>query len=144
MAQYGRGVAGEDEIAWRLWTPEGVGQVLKEGKIAFVDFTAAYCTVCKANKLVAIDTPEFREALRKCGAVPFQGDFSTGDDAIADVLQQFDRPGVPLNLVYLPGRPDRPIVLKPSFDKQYLLEKLSEAGCSATAAAAMFPSASTP
>jgi len=124
-----------DEIAWRLWSPESVEQTVREGRIAFVDFTAAYCTVCKANKFAAIDTPEVREKLYEVGAVAFQADFSDGDPQIADVLQEYNRPGVPLNLIYPPGRPNSPIVLTPNLTKEYLLEKLAEAGMQKTAAA---------
>lgn len=119
--------AASDQVVWRSWSPEAVKEAVSEGKLAFVDFTAAYCTVCKVNKKVAIDTPEVRQVLSDPNVAAFRGDFTTGDDAIADVLQKFSRAGVPLNLIYPPGRPDRPLVLETNLTTSYLLQKLDEA-----------------
>lgn len=116
-----------DEIVWRPWSPEAVTKAVAQGKLAFVDFTAAYCTVCKVNKKVAIDTPEVREVLSNPDVVAFQGDFTTGDDQIETVLRSFSRAGVPLNLIYPPGRPDAPLVLETNLTTNYLLKKFSEA-----------------
>jgi thiol:disulfide interchange protein DsbD len=116
-----------DEIVWRPWSQEAVAKVVAQGKLAFVDFTAAYCTVCKVNKKVAIDTPQVREILTNPDVVAFQGDFTTGDDAIESVLKSFRRAGVPLNLIYPPGRLEAPIVLETNLTTSYLLKKFSEA-----------------
>ncbi len=116
-----------DELPWRPWSEQAVEETVRSGKVAFVDFTAAYCTVCKVNKKVAINTKEVIEKLKKLGAVAFQGDFSTGDDAIFAELQRHGRAGVPLNLIYPPGKPDAPLTLEPNLSKEYLLEKLDEA-----------------
>lgn len=129
-------VSGAEEFAWRMWTPAAVEQTVKAGKVVFVDFTAAYCTVCKVNKAVAIETPEVKAKLGELGAVSFQGDYTDGDPDITDILHRYDRAGVPLNLIYPPNRPDSPIVLEPSLSKEYLLAKLSEAAALATASAA--------
>lgn len=129
------GNAGEDwseEVPWRLWTPEAVQEHVRAGRTVFVDFTAAWCTVCKANKAIAVNTPEVREKMQEMGVVPLQGDFTVGDPKIAEELQRHDRGGVPLNLIYPAGKPDEPIVLRPNLTKQYLLEKLQEAEASKT------------
>lgn len=114
-------------IPWQPWSPQAVEEAVHAGRTAFVDFTAAYCTVCKANKNAAIDTEEVRAKMKALGIVPFQGDFTTGDQAIFETLQRFDRAGVPLNLIYPAGRPDSPMVLRPNLTKGYLLEQLDEA-----------------
>lgn len=119
--------ADPDHVAWRPWSPQAVQEAVSQGKLAFVDFTAAYCTVCKVNKKVAIDTPEVRQVLSDDNVVAFRGDFTTGDDAIAGVLQKFSRAGVPLNLIYPPNKPDAPIVLDTNLTTTYLLQKFNEA-----------------
>ena len=125
-----------DELRWRPWSPTAVEETVRSGKMAFVDFTAAYCTVCKVNKIAAIDTPEVAEKLKSLGAAAFQGDFTTGDDDIFAMLQKYDRAGVPLNLIYPAGRPDTPIVLPTTLSKAYLLQRLEEAAASRSASAA--------
>ena len=115
------------EIPWRLWSSQEVDKVVLSGKMVFVDFTAASCTVCKINKAVATNTPEARDKMRELGVVPFQGDFTTGNPDIFAVLQKHGRAGVPLNLIYPPGKPASPIVLRPQLTRQYLLDKFDEA-----------------
>jgi thiol:disulfide interchange protein DsbD len=114
-------------IPWQAWSPELVQRAVTAGRPVFVDFTAAYCTVCKANKRIAINTDEVRQKMMTLGVVPYRGDFTNGDDRIADILRTYDRAGVPLNLIYPANRPDQPIVLTPNLTKAYLLAKLDEA-----------------
>jgi len=122
-------------IPWQPWSPEAVQAAVQAGHPVFVDFTAAYCTVCKTNKGIAINKREVFDKVQSCGMVAFQGDFTQGDEKIFQLLQQYDRAGVPLNLIYRAGKPDAPLVLRPQLTKSYLLDKLDEV-CSARTAAA--------
>ena len=124
-----------DGIPWQRWSPEKVEQAVASGKIAFVDFTSAYCTSCKANKALAIDTPKVRARMQALGVVPFQGDFTLGDPGIFAELQKYGVPGVPLDLIYPAGKPDDPIVLGTVLTVDYLLRKLEQAGGSAKVSA---------
>jgi thiol:disulfide interchange protein DsbD len=120
-------------IPWQRWSSEAVEREVRSGKTVFVDFTAAWCTVCKANKAVAIDTKEVHEKMRALDVVPFRGDFTSEDAEIAAAMRKHGRAGPPLNLIYPAGLPDDPIVLRPNLTKSYLLEKLDEAGRSRVA-----------
>ncbi|MDO8630467.1 MAG: protein-disulfide reductase DsbD family protein [Phycisphaerales bacterium] len=126
-----------DDLLWRPWSEQAVDEAVRSGKVAFVDFTAAYCKVCMVNKKVAINTLEVKEKLKALGAVTFRGDFSTGDEAIFAELQRHGRAGVPLNLIYPPGKPDAPVVLETSLSKDYLLQKLDEAGAGRSVTASL-------
>ncbi len=117
----------DGEIPWQKWSAQNVRQAVLAGKPVFVDFTAAYCTVCKANKKIATNTAESRAKMEACGFEVYKGDFSNSDDAIFAELQKHGRGGVPLNLIFRPGQPDDPIVLRPSLTKAYLLDKLNAA-----------------
>jgi thiol:disulfide interchange protein DsbD len=94
------GVAKTAGIDWKAWTPDAVEAARREGHPALVDFTAKSCLNCKANKIRSIEIPETRAKLKEIGAVAFEADDTYGDPAIAQVLRQFDRAGVPLVLVY--------------------------------------------
>ena len=120
----------ESGIPWRSWSEQEVEDTVRSGRTVFVDFTAAWCTVCKMNKKVAIDTPEARRKMQELGVIPFRGDFSTGDPDIAAVLKKHSRAGVPLNLIYPADKPGAPLVLQPNLSKSYLLGKFDEAGAS--------------
>jgi thiol:disulfide interchange protein len=127
-----------DHIAWRTWSPEAVKEAVSNGKLAFVDFTAAYCTVCKVNKKIAIETPEFIQKLSSLGAVAFRADFTEFHQDIADALMKFKGSNlVPLNLIYPPGRPDGPFVLETNLTTSYLLKKLDEAHAVASQSASI-------
>ena len=114
-------------IPWRLWSAEAVEKEVRGRSMVFVDFNAAWCTVCKANHKIAIDTPETRDKMRALDVIPFRGDFTSEEPAIAAALRKHGRAGPPLNLIYPAGRADRPIVLHPNLTLGYLLEKLDEA-----------------
>lgn len=116
------------EVPWQPWSVEAVEREVKAGKTVLVDFTAVWCTVCKANKIKAFNQSETGDKLKELGIVPLQGDYSSQDPAIAEVLQQFNRLGPPLNLIYPADKPDDPIVLRPNLTLDYLLKELGEAG----------------
>jgi|CXWL01.1.fsa_nt_gi thiol:disulfide interchange protein DsbD len=115
-------------VEWQPWSPQAVQETVNAGKIAFVDFTSDYCTICKVNKKIAINTPEFIEKLANLGAVAFQANFTDFNQEIADALMKIKGSNLlPLNLIYPAGRPDRPMVLNTNLTKSYLLQKLDEA-----------------
>ena len=118
----------DNGIPWRRWSEAGVTEAVRAGRTVFVDFTAAYCTNCKVNKKVAINTADARRKMQRLGVVPFQADFTTGDREIFAFLQKHGRPGVPMNLIYPADRPDDPIVMPVLFTLPQLLAKLDEAG----------------
>jgi thiol:disulfide interchange protein DsbD len=127
-------------IDWREWSAEAVEESVGAGHTVFVDFTAAYCTNCKVNKKRAINTPETVQKIQSLGVIAFRADFTGGDERIFETLEQFGRPGPPLNLIYPAGQHDKPIVLDVLFSKQYLLDKLDEAGPSrARSASTLIP-----
>jgi len=130
----GANVVENSLIAWQPWSEQAVRQAVSSGKAAFVDFTAAYCTNCKVNKAVAINQPETAEKIKSLSIVPFQGDFTDNDPMIFATLQAQERQGVPLNLLYLPGRPDQPIRFPVLFSKRFLLEQLDRVGSKAVSA----------
>ncbi len=117
-------------VPWQPWSQAAVERDVRDGHIVFVDFTAAYCTVCKANKKIAINTQPILNKLQELKVKVYQGDFSTGDEDVFEVLQKFERGGVPLNLIYRPYAPDDPMVLSTNLTPSYLAEKLDRAAAS--------------
>ena len=114
-------------IPWQRWSPEKVEQVVSGGSPAFVEFTAAYCTICKANLKLYIDTPEVRAKMRELSVVPLRGDNTTDNPRITEVLREYGRIGVPLYLVYTAGEPGKPTVLPTTLTKAILIDALTKA-----------------
>jgi thiol:disulfide interchange protein DsbD len=95
-----------------------VDEAQREGHPVLVDFTAKSCLTCQVNKRTSLEITRTRAKLRQIGAVALEADFTREDPAIAVELQQFNRAGVPLVLVYSkdPSKPPQtlPVLLTPS------------------------------
>ena len=99
--------SGKHKLPWQPWSPEAVEKARGAGKPILVDFTADYCTTCNSNLRLAIEVPNVIQRIKDTGTLVFMADFSRNDPRIAAVLQSYQRPGVPLVLVY-PANPAEP------------------------------------
>jgi thiol:disulfide interchange protein/DsbC/DsbD-like thiol-disulfide interchange protein len=96
---------------WQPWTQSAVDDALAKGQPVFVDFTAAWCLSCKVNERVALETDAVKKAFADKGVALFKADWTHADPAISQTLQQYNRDGVPLYLLYSPKNKDAPQVL---------------------------------
>jgi len=108
---------------WRPFTPERLQSELEQGRIVFVDFTAAWCLTCKFNEGSVLEAQNVREAFERHGIVKMKADWTNGDPVITKILQHFGRPGVPLYVLY-PAKNEEPIVFPEVLTKSMVLEKL--------------------
>ncbi len=108
---------------WQPFTPERLQTELEQGRIVFVDFTAAWCLTCKFNEASVLEAQDVREAFQRHGIVKLKADWTNGDPVITKLLQQFGRPGVPLYVLY-PAKNEEPIVFPEVLTKSMVLEKL--------------------
>lgn len=104
--------AREDASAdqWQTYSPELVEKLVADGKPVFLDFTADWCTSCKANELLALSRPEVGEKFQNLGVTLVKGDWTKKDPVITAALAKFGRAGVPLYVLY-PGEGKEPVVL---------------------------------
>jgi thiol:disulfide interchange protein DsbD len=117
------------QIPWQRWRkglPERLAQC---GYTVYVDFTATWCANCLANKKVFLETEATRHKMADLCVIPMKADFTAKDPDIFEVIQNFGRSGVPLNVIYPAGKPDHPIVM-PEFlgSVDFVAARLDEAG----------------
>ncbi len=70
----------DDHIHWIPFTPARVEKELAAGRTVFLDFTAEWCTSCKANEKLILETDAVRSAIVRTGVVPVRVDMTDSDD----------------------------------------------------------------
>lgn len=110
---------------WQPYSPELVARLKSEGKPFFLDFTADWCTSCKANEFVALTDKEVLQKFQDLEVVMVKGDWTKKDPVITNALAEFQRAGVPLYVLY-PGQDAEPLVLPEILFPGTVLEALEK------------------
>lgn len=119
--------AAPTQYEWEPYSARDLAAYRKEGTPVFVDLTADWCTTCKVNEFVALNTADIQNKAEELGIVMMQGDWTNGEEDITQYLDQFGRNSVPLYLMY-PATPDTPPVILPQFlTKSIVLEAMQKA-----------------
>lgn len=116
-----------EELPWQPFSDQKFQELVAAGKPVLVDFTAAYCVICKANERLALNTRATAEFVREHGFVPLVADFTRGDEEIRRWLEFFNNPAVPLTVVVPAGNPGKTKLLRSAYTQSTLLEVLQEA-----------------
>lgn len=105
---------------WQPWSPQAVQQALAENKTVFVDFTAAWCITCQANKKLVLQQDDVLAHMDAHGVVRLRADWTRRDSAISAALTELGRSGVPVYVVHKPGQ--APLVLPEVLSKTMVME----------------------
>lgn len=95
-----------EESAYVIFDTEVIKAYSARGQTIFVDVTADWCLTCKVNKSLVLDSVEVKQALKDSHAILMRADWTKRDDKIASYLKQFNRYGIPFNVVYSPKYPN--------------------------------------
>jgi thiol:disulfide interchange protein len=74
-----------------------------------VDFTAAWCITCQVNKRTTLGEAEVLADFAQRKVALMRADWTRRDPAITQALQALGRSGVPVYVLYAPGK--KPVVL---------------------------------
>lgn len=94
---------------WQAWEPGRVEQLTAAGTPVFVDFTAAWCVTCQYNKKTTLAHADVLADFSNKKVALLRADWTRRDPAISAALNGLGRNGVPLYVVYAPGKP--PVLL---------------------------------
>ena len=94
---------------WQAWEPGRVDQLTASGQNVFVDFTAAWCVTCQYNKKTTLSNAQVLADLAAKKVVLLRADWTRRDPAVTAALSQLGRSGIPVYVIYKPGR--APVVL---------------------------------
>jgi thiol:disulfide interchange protein DsbD len=94
---------------WQAWEPGRVDQLAAQGQSVFVDFTAAWCVTCQYNKKTTLANTDVLADMDAKNVALLRADWTRRDPAVTAALAQLGRNGVPVYVIYKPGR--APVVL---------------------------------
>ena len=97
------------DSGWLPYTPARLTDLKNSGRTVFVDFTAAWCVTCQVNKRLVLNDASVREAFIRKNVALVRADWTRRDPAITRALAALGRNGVPVYVLYRPGR--EPILL---------------------------------
>lgn len=85
------------------YSPERLATLLADNRSVFINLTADWCLTCLANERTVLHTDRFRQLLAEHDIVYLKGDWTNGDPVITELLEEYDRTGVPLYLLFSKG-----------------------------------------
>jgi len=108
---------------WQAWEPGRVDQILASGQPVFVDFTAAWCVTCQYNKKTTLRNANVLSDLSAKKVALLRADWTRRDPAITQALTSLGRNGVPVYVLYRPGK--EPLLLPEVLSQQTVLDALA-------------------
>jgi thiol:disulfide interchange protein/DsbC/DsbD-like thiol-disulfide interchange protein len=100
-----------DGIEWYKWSHAAIEEARAKGHPVLVDFTAKWCVTCRGNKTSSIEIASTRAKLKEGKFISLIADFTDFPPDIAEELIRFQRPAVPMVLVYPADLTKPPAVL---------------------------------
>jgi thiol:disulfide interchange protein DsbD len=89
----------------------------------FVDFTAAWCVTCQINKKSTLSNPMVMADFAAHQVLLMRADWTRRDPAITSALSSLSRNGVPVYVLYAPGK--APLVLSELLSVSNIKEALA-------------------
>ncbi|MGB0458377.1 MAG: protein-disulfide reductase DsbD family protein [Porticoccaceae bacterium] len=93
---------GNDPSKWQDYSPERLAALRQSGEAVFINLSADWCITCLVNERIAMGDA-FYKALEDNSITYLKGDWTHKDPEITQLLNQYNRNGVPLYLVFPKG-----------------------------------------
>lgn len=99
---------------WQDWSAQAQQHWLEQGRIVFVDYTAAWCITCQYNKRTVLARREVLQSFAAHDVVMLRADWTRRDPGITQALSGLGRSGVPVYVLHAPGQRPRLLPELPS------------------------------
>jgi thiol:disulfide interchange protein len=116
-------IATSEPGPWHDYAPDRVAQLVSARRPVFVDFTAAWCVTCQVNKRLVLNSSEVQRAFTQSGVVLLRADWTRRDAVIGAALAALGRNGVPVYVLYRPGR--EPLLLPEVLQRSTIIDALA-------------------
>jgi thiol:disulfide interchange protein DsbD len=108
---------------WVPFTPDTVSALQASGRPVFVDFTAAWCVTCQVNKRLVLNSDDVRAEFAAKKVALVRADWTRRDPAITQALAALGRSGVPVYVLYRPGK--EPLLLPEVLQRSTMRDALA-------------------
>ena len=98
-------VAGEYVYEWMDYSPAAIAGLRASNRPVLIDFTGRNCAICQANKKTSLRTDAAKALYKEHNVALVVADYTNSNPAIGKVLEEYQRAGVPLYLVFPAGDP---------------------------------------
>ena len=115
------------ELDWQPFSAARVEELVADGQMVFIDFTAEWCWTCKVNERAVLAQQVVRERFAALDVALVKADWTNRNPEITQLLQAFGRSGVPLYVIFPAGLIDQPLVLPEVITAEMVIEKLDAA-----------------
>lgn len=112
-----------DQSKWQDYSPERLAELRQSGEAVFINLSADWCITCLVNERISMGD-EFYKTLEENNITYLKGDWTHKDPQITQLLNQYDRNGVPLYLVF-PKGPGAAEILPQLLTKNGLIKALN-------------------
>tara|TARA_Y100000814_G_scaffold293521_1_gene275439 strand:- start:362 stop:3289 length:2928 start_codon:yes stop_codon:yes gene_type:complete len=96
---------------YEVFSAARLDELRSEGKPVFVNMTAAWCITCLANEQTSLSTDRVQQAMKDNNITYMKGDWTNEDPEITAILEEFQRPSVPLYVLYPSDNSKEPVIL---------------------------------
>ncbi len=98
LDKYSLGLSNNSE--WVKYNSDSLLNYINGGSTVFIDITADWCVTCKVNKLLILNSKEFKNIAKNNNLILMRGDWTKPDNKITQFLQKSNRYGIPFNALY--------------------------------------------
>ncbi len=116
----------EVEPDFLTYSPELLADLRADNQPVFINLTADWCITCLVNERIALSSNKVKQLMADRGINYLKGDWTNSDPQITELLERFNRSGVPLYLLY-PRGPGGAEILPQILTESMVIDALNKA-----------------